>query len=484
MRVKNLFGRSLAAALLALGAADASADAPPPTVVALALDPAADASLRNMRLLNATLNARDHQRVEIACAPGAASCAFPLVGGARATGRTGLELVIGRGARLVGDYNLSRWAVDATNDFESLVAFDACARVTVRGERDRARRAVSWWREAALSATIDGGGRPWWLRKLAGNATGAPGDPKTPNALGFYWCDDVAVRDVRVTNSPSFGVFVQESQRVLVERCAVTVDLLVTPPPTAVPVWALNTDGFDVGGRDLVLRDVYVRNADDSVAIKPSAPSLRFACTTNVTVENATLIGVGASVGSVHPKFDRYCVRGVTFRDVAMPGTMKGIYVKTDNTTDGLPGDGALVDDVLYENVRVDGAVWWPIWIGPQQQHNDLEVTACPFAFPFGPGPAPDCLGARQANVTGVVLRDVTVTNSRRAFSGMILGNALSPAGPWRVVLERVRVDKPIGCASARVGLIGTDASFFTAPNAPSAGYANCTFYDAAAAAS
>ena len=58
MRVKNLFGRSLAAALLALGAADASADAPPPTVVALALDPAADASLRNMRLLNATLNAR------------------------------------------------------------------------------------------------------------------------------------------------------------------------------------------------------------------------------------------------------------------------------------------------------------------------------------------------------------------------------------------------------------------------------------------
>ena len=38
--------------------------------------------------------------------------------------------------------------------------------------------------------------------------------------------------------------------------------------------------------------------------------------------------------------------------------------------------------------------------------------------------------------------------------------------------------------ASARVGLIGTDAAFFTAPNAPSAGYANCTFYDAAAAAS
>ena len=70
-----------------------------------------------------------------------------------------------------------------------------------------------------MYSTIDGGGRPWWLRKLAGNATGAPGDPKTPNALGFYWCDDVVVRDVRVTNSPSFGVFVQESQRVLVERC-------------------------------------------------------------------------------------------------------------------------------------------------------------------------------------------------------------------------------------------------------------------------
>jgi hypothetical protein len=433
-----------------------------------------------MLVLNQSINSGDGIRVEIDCPDSNASCSFPILGGSVVVNATDIEVVIGRGVTLVAQYNLSAWPVnDTTLTFMPLLEFDYCSFITVRGERDLASRSVSRWHRDALSATVDGGGLPWWIRKLTGNGTGSDDDPKTPCAFGFHECADVNLRDVHVSNSPSFGVYFSNSRRVVIERSAVTIDTIVDE--VTVPVFALNTDGFDVGGRDILIRDVFVSNADDSIAIKPSWPTGSWRgdmpCTENVTVENSTLIGVGASIGSVHPHYDTTCVRNVVFRDIEMPNTMKGIYIKTDNKTDEQPSDALLISDVLYENVRIDGASWWPIWIGPQQQENDLEVTECRFSYPLGTNR--NCLGARQGNVTNITLRNVSITNSKRAHSGMILGNAGSPAGPWDLILDHVTADQPIGCASARVGLKGTDPSlFFTAPNDATAGYEDCTFYE------
>jgi hypothetical protein len=42
--------------------------------------------------------------------------------------------------------------------------------------------------------------------------------------------------------------------------------------------------------------------------------------------------GFGASIGSVGPHADVNCVRNITFRNISMPGTGKGIYVKSNPT--------------------------------------------------------------------------------------------------------------------------------------------------------
>ena len=47
----------------------------------------------------------------------------------------------------------------------------------------------------------------------------------------------------------------------------------------------------------------------------------------------------------VSPSDDVNCVRNITMRDISMPDTIKGIYIKTDPGTSG----SGIVSDVLYE---------------------------------------------------------------------------------------------------------------------------------------
>ena len=75
-------------------------------------------------------------------------------------------------------------------------------------------------------------------------------------------------------------------------------------------MFPLNTDGIDVGGRDIHIHDCVIENFDDAVALKPqhggpdASPDnpVLAACTENVLVEDVWVTnGVGMSVGSVSP---------------------------------------------------------------------------------------------------------------------------------------------------------------------------------------
>ena len=120
-----------------------------------------------------------------------------------------------------------------------------------------------------------------------------------------------------------------------------------------------------------------ISNDDDSVAVKPSDGRSPYGCTRNILVERCVFTGFGASVGSVPPHADVNCVRNVTFRSISMPGTGKGIYVKS-NPTCGFETDRfgrrvaktAVISDVTYEHVSMVRPWWWAVWIGPQQQHE------------------------------------------------------------------------------------------------------------------
>jgi len=69
------------------------------------------------------------------------------------------------------------------------------------------------------------------------------------------------------------------------------------------------------------------------------------------------------TIGSVPPNDNVNCVRDVTFRNVEFFDPFKAVYVKTN------PGGGSgIIDNILYENIVIHNAIWWNIYIGPQQQ--------------------------------------------------------------------------------------------------------------------
>ena len=81
------------------------------------------------------------------------------------------------------------------------------------------------------------------------------------------------------------------------------------------------------------IHDCYIRNDDDSIAVKPAkhtdvvgSQNNSFNCTQNILIERVTMTGFGASIGSVSPEINisGACVRNVTFRDIEMPNTGKG----------------------------------------------------------------------------------------------------------------------------------------------------------------
>ena len=55
-----------------------------------------------------------------------------------------------------------------------------------------------------------------------------------------------------------------------------------------VPTFPLNTDGIDPSGRNFTIRDVYIENFDDAVAVKPAHKGHQFSdCAQDMLIENS-----------------------------------------------------------------------------------------------------------------------------------------------------------------------------------------------------
>ena len=77
-------------------------------------------------------------------------------------------------------------------------------------------------------------------------------------------------------------------------------------------------------------------------------------------------------------------------RNVSMPGTGKGIYVKS-NADDCSEGKSAQLTNLLFEDFRIEDPFWYAIWIGPQQQHepNTALGGKCALDYPLGDSDCP-----------------------------------------------------------------------------------------------
>jgi len=223
--------------------------------------------------------------------------------------------------------------------------------------------------------------------------------------------------------------------------------------PDIFPDWILqpqnlNTDGIDPIGQNIYIHDCIVLNDDDSVAVKPPRDgkpgfvmngSIPYDCTRNITIENMVLTGFGASIGSVGPHDNHPCVDNVTFRNIRMPGTGKGIYIKS-NKSDCNGNVTSSITNILYDNVHIKQPVWWPIWIGPQQQHEPhLSLDGnCELDYPIVSKSCPTQGCSTFENIT---LRNILIDDPLLS-PGVIMGNASNPMK--NILFDNVTMKVPL----------------------------------------
>lgn len=131
-----------------------------------------------------------------------------------------------------------------------------------------------------------------------------------------------------------------------------------------IPTFPLNTDGIDPSGTNVTIKDVKITCFDDAVAVKPCNGGCKYStCSEDIYVSNAVVVfGVGMTIGTVSPHDKHNCIRNVHFKNVTMHYPLKAIYVKNNPGTSGT----GIIENILYEDFKINFPVWWGVYIGPQ----------------------------------------------------------------------------------------------------------------------
>lgn len=335
--------------------------------------------------------------------------------------------------------DIDAWPRDDQNRSLDVLSFSDCRQFTLTGK-----------------GTVDGQGYNWWWWAIIGGATHAWRDSR-PHLIHFERCAGIVIEMVRLINSPQFHVKLDDCADLVARHMEIWVDvekqrqllsahgLLVRLPSLGsnwrvnksakieIPTFPLNTDGFDPSVNGVHIYNVTIENFDDAVAVKPCSTSPDHSycnCSSNVLVENSRVVnGVGMTIGSVPPNDGVNCVSNITFRNIEFSHPFKAIYIKTN------PGDSGsgIISNVTYENIVVHEAIWWAIYIGPQQQEQpDGSGPGCMLY------PLENCPTQPRVPIRDVTLRNVTMIGGVNPFAGLVRCNASNPCTGF--LFDSVRV--------------------------------------------
>jgi polygalacturonase len=279
--------------------------------------------------------------------------------------------------------------------------------------------------------TMDGSGSSWW-----GFINYAIHGENRPRLLSIYNTTDILVEKWRFEQSAYWTFTALDVARLEISHCAIDNRVNDHDEHGLLNLQALNTDGFDVAGRDIYIHDSTVWNQDDCFTIQPmDAAGHNARCTENVLIERVNASGLGLTVGAVRPTPHHNCVRNVTFRHARMHHTYKGIYIKSQHSTEA--NASAEITNILYENIVMEQPEQVPVWIGPAQEAD--SSGACSLLWPelpFARCPPPD----ESVLWTNITLRNVTIRSPKQS-PGVILGSEKQPMRG--LVFENVLVDDP-----------------------------------------
>lgn len=232
--------------------------------------------------------------------------------------------------------------------------------------------------------------------------------------LVFKDCDQVTVRN--------FVIWVNvTSQKELLQSFGHWTEL--SPLGYGIPTFPLNTDGIDPSASNVHIYNGVIDNFDDAVVFKPCHEGYKFCqCSGGYVHDIQTFFSVGMSIGSVPPREPANCIKDVVFRDIRMEYPIKAIYIKSN------PGDtgSGLIQNITYENIFIYRALWWALWIGPQQQEQPGGYVSqgCNFDFPRH---GSSCPTNPLVSFRDITLRNVTAIDGLNQLAGMIIANESNP---------------------------------------------------------
>lgn len=175
------------------------------------------------------------------------------------------------------------------------------------------------------SGVVDGQGATWWAKFRAHPRQISYGRPRLLETMYAY---NVVVSNVEFKDSPFWTTHYWASDTVLIDNVTVIA-----------PLDSPNTDGFDPDSTTNVhIRNSYVRNGDDCVAIKSGMNSagIQFGRPSgNILIENLRCAGHPISIGSEMSGG----VFNVTVRNIPLA---EALYIKT------AVGRGGYVRDVVF----------------------------------------------------------------------------------------------------------------------------------------
>lgn len=312
------------------------------------------------------------------------------------------------------------------------------------------------------SGTIDGQGYDWWWHVIVTDVD------HRPHLVIMEQCSDILITNLRFIDSPQFHLKLDHIMNVVIRNITIFVDIgkqknllqksgnwipfkssnkneldlvsllsrdpyykemLAKLPPElekilealGVPTFPLNTDGIDPRGKNVLIENVNITNFDDAVAVKPCNQGDPFTnCSQNMTIRNSFVAyGVGMTIGSVPPNGGVNCVKDILFENITFEHPIKALYIKSN------PGDSGtgIVDSITFRNIHGKYPLWYPIWIGPQQQKQPGTTgTGCSWLYPV----QDECPTQPRVAITNIVLDNVSFVDGV-TLPGVLLGNVTAP---------------------------------------------------------
>eukprot|EP00743_Colponemidia_sp_Colp-15_P004929 GILK01005312.1.p1 GENE.GILK01005312.1~~GILK01005312.1.p1 ORF type:complete len:471 (-),score=64.30 GILK01005312.1:166-1473(-) len=287
---------------------------------------------------------------------------------------------------------------------------------------------------------IDGRGYVWWEASLArvfGNHKLK--SDRRPKLMLYERCTNLVFSNFKMINSPMWHLNLQDVMDVVISDLTVDVDVTKQRSlhesfggflKNSIPLFPLNTDGIDVAGINVLITNFTCTNYDDVVVVKPmDNRGIYSQCSDNIVVDGAKVKwGVGMAIGTVPPRTFHTCIKNVIFRNVYFKDPFKAIYIKTN------PGTGSgEIRNITYENIIADRPIWFPIYIGPQQQKQ-----------PDGGGPGcmlypieKKCDTQPLVTISDITLRNVYMSKAL-TYAGVIRCDEKNPCSNF--VWENVHV--------------------------------------------